>query len=388
MQKCVWSQYPNATVKYVFKCRNEGVKLGFLCNLVTEQVQSLSQVQLSKEEAAYLGTLNFLTDEYVNFLKEYRFDPAEVCIDTTLDGDLVVEIEGGWCRTILWEVPLLAIINQLYFQERSDFRSIQGEGIRRLKDKINIIRQYPTLTFAEFGTRRRYSKEWQEYVAVELSQACPQMVGTSNVTLAMKLGKVPIGTMAHEFVSCHLSLVDRLHEAQKRCLHVWLQEFGTDLGIALSDTFTTKAFFSDFGLVLSREFQGIRQDSGDPVDFGENAICHYKSMGIDPKTKTVIFSDGLDTSKMIDLYKRFVGRIGVSFGVGTHLTNDFSCSPLNIVIKAVECNGCPVVKLSDDPSKAIGDPSMVERVKLAYRMFEEKAPRFIYGDESELLPSS
>ena len=162
MQKCVWNQYPDARVKYAFKCRNENIKLGFLSDLVAEQVQLLSEMCLSDEEAQYLDSFDFFSEEYINYLRTYRFCPQEVSVNSGEGGALSIEFEGPWHKTILWEVQILAIVNQLYFQERSDFRSIQGEGIRRLKDKINLIRQYPTLTFAEFGTRRRYSQQWQQ----------------------------------------------------------------------------------------------------------------------------------------------------------------------------------------------------------------------------------
>ncbi|HUX60716.1 MAG TPA: nicotinate phosphoribosyltransferase [Ignavibacteriaceae bacterium] len=365
MQQAVLHQYPNATVKYVFKCRNEGVKLGFLANNIRKQVEAMKDVCLADDEWAYLSSLQFLTDDYFSYLDKYRFNPSQVKIEN-VDGELKIEIEGPWAETILYEVPLLAIVNELYFDATSDFKSIEGEGIRRLKDKINLIRQYPTLIFAEFGTRRRYSRDWQKYILEELHRNCPQLVGTSNVKLAMDFGIKPIGTVAHEWFSCHLALVDRLEIAQKRAMHVWQQEYGTDLGIILSDTFTVDAFLKDFDLVLAREFSGCRHDSGDPIVFGNKIIKHYKKLGIDPKTKSIVFSDGLDIPEAIRIFKEFTGRIGVSFGIGTSLSNDLSVTPLNIVIKVVECNGQDVVKLSDNPGKAIGDKDMIERVKKAY----------------------
>jgi len=366
-QQLVYHQYPTAMAKYIFKCRNEGVKLGFLANDVREQVDSMKDVCLNdgEHEWAYLASLQFLTDDYISYLNDYRFNRNQVNIVDS-SGELVIEIEGSWLETILWEVPLLAIVNELHFRETTDFKTIEGEGIRRLKDKINLIRQYPTFVLAEFGTRRRYSSSWQYYVLKELVQNCPQVVGTSNVKLAQELGIKPIGTMAHEYISSHLSLVDNIAEAQKRAMYVWLQEYGTNLGTALTDTFTSDAFLRDFDIVLARQFSGVRHDSGNPFVFGEKIIAHYKKLGIDPKTKSIVFSDGLDIPTAIEIYKKFVGRVGVSFGIGTNLTNDLGRTPLNIVIKLVECNGKPVVKLSDNPSKAIGDKNMIEKVKKAY----------------------
>jgi len=365
MQQAIFHQYPNAEVAYEFKCRNEDVKLGFLADDVQAEVEALGKLEVEDAEVSYLKSLGFFKNDYLQYLLRYRYNPEQVVIRNWKD-QLEVDIEGPWLETILWEVKLLAIINELYFRETSDFRSVEGEGNRRLRDKINLIRPFLTLLFAEFGTRRRRSREWQEHVVTEMHQNLPQMIGTSNVHLAHLLMLKPIGTQAHEWFSAHLALVDNLREAQKRALYVWLQEYGTDLGIALTDTFTSDAFFEDFNIVLAREFAGVRHDSGDPVRFGERVINHYQKFGIDPRTKSLIFSDGLDIPKAIDLYKRFVGRIGVSFGIGTNLTNDLGPTPLNIVIKLIQCNGIPVVKLSDNPTKAIGDPAMIKNVKEEY----------------------
>jgi len=365
MQQCIFHQYPNTTATYCFKCRNKDARLGFLADQVWDKVNSMASVSLTEAEEIYLLGLSFMSPDYVNYLRSYRFNPKQVAI-ANVNGELVIIIKGPWAETILWEVPLLAIVNQLYFQETSEFKTIEGEGIRRLKDKINLIRQYPRFQFADFGTRRRYSADWQKYVVKILHEYCPQIIGTSNVKLAMDIGIKPIGTMAHEYISAHLALVDNVREAQKRAFYVWLQEYGTNLGIALTDTFTTDAFYKDFGIFLANGFSGVRQDSGDPIEFGKRMIQHYKDLGIDPRTKSIVFSDGLDIPKAIDLYKEFTGLIGLSFGIGTNLTNDLGPEPLNIVIKLVECNNKPVVKLSDNTTKAIGDKNVIEVIKKAY----------------------
>ena len=366
MQQLVLHQYPNADVAYRFKCRNNGIKIGFLAHTVRARIKEMANLALTQEEEFYLAEeLPFLSADYIDYLRNYRFNPDQVKV-SKVDEDIEIEIRGPWVETILWEVPVLAIVNEVYFNETSDFKTIEAEGIRRLKDKMNLIRQYPTMTIAEFGTRRRYSNLWQQKVLRELHLNCPQIVGTSNVRLAMDIGIKPIGTMAHEYFSAHLALVENLRTAQKRALYVWLQEYGTDLGIALTDTFTTKAFFEDFDIVLARAFSGVRHDSGDPIEFGENVIKHYQKLCIDPKAKIIVFSDGLDIPEAIRIFKHFVGRIGVSFGIGTNLTNDLGPTPLNIVIKLIECNGIPVVKLSDNPGKAIGDPDMIQRVRKTY----------------------
>ena len=366
MHQCVFHQYPDTSVRYTFKCRNDGVKLGFLSEQIRDEVNSMKDIKLTLDEETYLRyNLKFLSEDYIDYLTDYRFRPDEVRVKD-FHGDLQIEIEDSWLSTILWEVPLLAIVNELYFRETTDAKTIEGKGIMNLRDKINLIRQYPTFTFAEFGTRRRYSKEWQEYVLLTLKTSLPQLVGTSNVKLAMDYRIKPIGTQAHEYFSAHLGIVDRLETAQKRAMHVWLQEYGTDLGTVLSDTFTVNAFLRDFDIVLATEYKGCRHDSGNPILFGNKVIKHYNNLGIDPKSKTIVFSDGLDIPEAIRIFKEFVGKIGVSFGIGTNLTNDLGAKPLNIVIKLVECNNKPVVKLSDNPAKAIGNPQMIEKVEKAY----------------------
>jgi len=365
MQQCVFRQYPKTTVKYKFTCRNKNIKLGFLANQVQEQVNHLSQLKLTNPEYKYLSSLGFFQVDYLNYLSNFKYNTDDVTIVDN-DGQLDITISGLWLNTILYEVKILSIVNELYFKETTDFPTIKGRGIQNLKDKINLIYQYPTLTIAEFGTRRRYSRDWQKYVYQELIKHCSQVIGTSNIKLAMDTNTIPIGTMAHEMFSAHLSLVDNIQEAQKRALYVWLETYGVNLGIALADTFTSNAFFNDFDIVLAREFSGVRHDSGDAIQFGRNVIDHYKKLGIDPKTKSIVFSDGLDIPTAINIFKEFTGLIGVSFGIGTNLTNDLSVTPLNIVIKLIECNGKPVVKLSDNPSKAMGDLEMIEKVKTAY----------------------
>ena len=368
MQQCVFHQYPHADAKYVFKCRNKDIRLGgSMIPDIKEQVEAMANIALTKQEKEYLSGLGFMRSDYLDYLENYRFNPLQVRF-TNKGGEMGIEVVGTWLETILWEVPLLAIVNQTYFEKTTDFKSIEGTGIRNLADKMNLIRQYPRFTLTDFGTRRRYSADWQRHVVETLKKNCPQLVGTSNIKLAMDLKIKPIGTNAHEYYSAHLGLVDKLSEAQKRALHVWLQEYDNNLGHALTDTFTSDAFFRDFGIVLSNAFQGVRHDSGDPIQFGYKVIQHYKRLGIDPRTKSIIFSDGLDVPRALEIYREFTGLIGLGFGIGTNLTNDLGATPLNIVIKLIECNGHPVVKLSDNVGKAMGNESMIKMVKEAYKV--------------------
>ncbi len=369
MQQYVFHQYPNVKVRYKFVCRNKDVKLGFLAAKVQEQVNSMKALALTLEASRFLSTMNFLRSDYIDFLRGYRFNPDEVIIEGDEGADLKIEIGGDWKNTILWEVPLLAIVNQLYFEATTDFEKIQSEGKTRLDTKIRQILEFPRFTFTDFGTRRRYSADWQKYILQTFKTYCSQnLVGTSNVQLAMDLGLKAIGTMAHEIFSAGLALVDRYEESQKRTLYTWLQEYNTDLGHALTDTFTTDAFFRDFKYILANSYQGVRHDSGDAIEFGHKVIEHYKKLSIDPRMKSIVFSDGLTIPKALEIYKEFTGLIGLGFGIGTSLTNDLGVDALNIVIKLVECNDQPVCKLSDNITKAIGDEKVIEEVRKAYKI--------------------
>jgi len=362
--------HPSANVKYEFKCRNDDIKLGFLKEQIVSQIELMRNIRLTQEEFEYLSTLKFLSSDYVDYLSSYCFNPdcLSVC---DKGGNLEIIINGLWYETILWEVPLLATINELYFQNTSSFNNVEIEGVKRLEDKIDIILKYPQFKLAEFGTRRRYSKFWQNYVLEQLCKRVPfNLVGTSNLYLSKKYQIKPIGTMAHEVFSAYLAFADNIRNAQKMALHDWLAEYdtphGPQLGIALTDTFGSKSFFEDFNSVLANSYDGVRHDSGDAVEFAKRVIEHYKKIGIDPRTKSLVFSDGLTVESALRLFEQFTGQIGLSFGIGTSLTNDLSVKPLNIVIKLLECNGVPVVKISDEPLKSMGDAEMVKRVKNVY----------------------
>jgi len=370
MQQCVFHQYPEVEIGYEFRCRNKGKELGFLADAVQDQVLAMKNLYLTPKERNYLLlSCPFLTSDYLDYLSKYRFDPGQVNVENWR-GELVMGIDGKWVDDILWEVPLLSIVNELYFSHLTTLNDNRKEcldiGVDRLNAKIEMMKPYPNFKFTEFGTRRRFSRDWQAMVVRCLAEKCPNLVGTSNVGLAMETGLKPIGTMAHEFISAHLALAPTLAEAQKKAFFAWLMEYDNDLGIALTDTFTTDAFFRDFGVVLSNAFAGLRHDSGDPIEFGHKSILHYKGKDIDPKTKTLVFSDGLNIPKALKIYLEFTGLIGVSFGIGTDITNDVGLDALNIVIKAIRCNGKHVVKLSDNPAKAMGDFDMIEKTKKAY----------------------
>ena len=373
MLQAYYHQYPNAVGKWHFHCRNKDVKLGFLAWKVKAQIKRLKDLRLTDEEAEYLLSLGFFKKDFVHWLQNgFQVDLAELNVWSDKDCQLQITVSGMLTHVNILEVYTLAIVNELYFQhdlEESGYTlaDVEKEGRFRLESKVEKLEDYPQLKFAEFGTRRRYSAEWQDFVVGYLVKNCPKnIVGTSNVGLAMKHGIKPIGTVAHEWTCSHLGLVDDIAVAQKRALCVWQQEYGESLGIALSDTFRSESFFRDFDRNLCRSYDGLRHDSGCPFKFGEMAIAHYMKSGVDPRTKSLIFSDGLTIERCIDIWRNFAGRIGLSFGVGTHLSNDLGRTPLNIVMKLLECNGTQCIKLSDESGKEIGCPNMIEIVKKAY----------------------
>jgi nicotinate phosphoribosyltransferase len=282
------------------------------------------------------------------------------------DGRLEITVEGTWPSATMWEVPILSTVNELYFQAKMkeleiSQKEVEAEGERRLREKLIMIRDYPELKIVDFGTRRRFSREWQEKVIDMIMDISPvNLVGTSNVEMAKIFDIKPIGTMAHETFMGYARLFGNsdvaIRDSQHILLQDWWQMYGEDLSIALTDTFGTQFFFDTFTPEQAENWKGVRQDSGDPFIFGYNALGFYKSMGIDPKEKTIVFSDGLTFEKMIQLWEEFHNEFNVVFGIGTNLTNDMGCGlkPLSIVVKLTAMNGLGTVKLSDNVAKAMG----------------------------------
>jgi len=369
MLQAFWDQYPYSQMCWKFTCRNKGVKLGFLSEEILQQLDYLYKLKITDDEADYLLSLGFFKKDFVDYLRNEFFFRPDVIVENIND-ELVITVKGAF-EVNLFEVYVLAIVNEIYFDKISKANSgidYKDEGHKRLLKKIEKLKEYPDLVFAEFGTRRRFSKHWQESVVSVLKLNCKNIIGTSNVYLAKKYGLKPIGTVAHEWTMAHLGFVERIEKAQGRALHVWQQEYGNRLGIALSDTFTTDAFLRDFTFILANSYDGVRHDSGDPIIFGYKIINHYISLGIDPLTKTIVFSDGLDIDKAISIFKEFQGKIKISFGIGTNLSNDVGLNALNIVMKLTRCNYVNCVKLSDNSGKEMGEPYMINSVKEAYEV--------------------
>ncbi|MDT8409095.1 MAG: nicotinate phosphoribosyltransferase [Wenzhouxiangellaceae bacterium] len=355
MMQAVLHQFPGAEVEYRFNCRSPGIDLRSIKAHLENELEHLCSLSIRPSELAFLASQRYFKSDFIEFLRLFRLQSRFVEIGEH-DDQLSIVIRGPWLHTILFEVPILAIVSELYTRrEHPGFTFEQGR--RQLQHKILQIQQFDRpdeFIFADFGTRRRFSRDWHDEVVECLARQIPNsMRGTSNVRLAMALDLVPIGTMAHEFIQAAQALGPRLAETQRFAFEVWAREYRGDLGIALSDTYSLKAFLRDFDLYFCKLFDGARQDSGDPMVWGEAMIDHYLENRIDPATRNLIFSDSLDIPKAAEIWHCFRDRINVTFGIGTNLTHDTGTRPLNIVIKMVKCNGQPVVKLSDSPGKVI-----------------------------------
>lgn len=356
MQQCVLHRFPNAIVEYEFKCRTEGIDFKPYVREIEGQIELLCQLTFKDDELEFLKRLRFMKEDYIEHLRLFRFNSKFV--EVSLKGkDLVIKVKGPWYHTILFEVPILAIVNEVYFRNNGFYKAdTYIEGEKRLVEKMNEIKAFLNVfKFADFGTRRRFSRVWQEYVLETLSNdsiiRTKNLTGTSNVYFAKKFNLTPIGTMAHEFLQAAQALGPRLIDSQKFALENWVQEYRGDLGIALSDVLGMDAFLKDFDLYFAKLFDGARHDSGDPYEWCKKLIAHYKNFKIDPRTKIAVFSDGLNVPLALNLARTFNDQINTSFGIGTNLTNDLGPKALQIVMKMVRCNGQPVAKVSDSSGK-------------------------------------
>jgi len=378
MMQVVLHQFPAAQVEYRFRCRTPGVPLAPHLEEIQQEIDDLGRLRFGEGELAYLRNLRFLKSDFVDFLALFHFNRKYIRVSRGAPpGEIEIVIRGPWLHTILFEIPVLAIVSEVYFRRTQPGADL-AEGRRRLRAKVDLVRTVePALDFkiSDYGTRRRFSFAWHEEVIRTLKAEVPQrFAGTSNVLLAMQQGVTPLGTLAHEYMQACQALGPRLRDAQVFALDKWAQEYRGDLGIALSDTYGTDAFLRDFDMYFCKLFDGARHDSGDPFDWGEKMIAHYTKNRVDPKTKTLIFSDQLSVPLAIEIARRFHGRARTAFGIGTNLTNDVGFQPINIVIKMTECNGQPVAKVSDAPGKTVStDPGYLAYLRQVYGL--EPAPR-------------
>ena len=358
MMQVVLHQFPGAQVEYRFKCRNPGVQLAPYVEEIRAEIAGLCLLRFAEEELDYLRSMRFMKSDFIDFLGLFQMNQKWVQVEARADGAIDIAVKGPWLHTILFEIPLLAIVNEVYFRNTRPSPDLQ-EGRKRLNDKIALVAGHPDLTdmrIADYGTRRRFSRDWQQEVVVTLKQRLgANFAGTSNVLLAMRHGLTPLGTMAHEYLQACQALGPRLRDSQTFAFEKWAAEYRGDLGIALADVYGLAPFLRDFDMYFCKLFDGARHDSGDPFDWGERLIEHYRKNRVDPRTKTLIFSDSLDVPLAVRLFERFRGRALTAFGIGTNLTNDLGHAPINIVIKMVRCNGQPVAKLSDSPDKNMCD---------------------------------
>lgn len=374
MNQVMFHKHTDLNGTYLFKCRNKDVE--FTPEMVDEinaQIDHLCTLTFTDEELNYLASLRFIKSDYVEFLRLWRPLRRYVrCFHTA--GELYLEISGPLFSVMQFEIYLLEIVNEVYFRMKYNYLNLVDDALEKLYEKMAGFHSGKyTFKFAEFGARRRLSREWQDYVVSKLitDEHC---VGTSNVYLAMKYGCKPIGTYAHEYVQMFQGVPGvQLAYTNKMALEEWFDEYQGDLGTALTDTLGTDLFLRDFNKLQALCYSGVRHDSGDPIEWGEKIIAHYEELGIDPKTKTLLFSDSLNFDRAQKIYNHFHDRINISFGIGTYLSNDTYAEPLNIVIKLQYVNGHPVAKISDTPGKAMcQDGDYLEYLKNAvdYRMKE------------------
>lgn len=376
MNQVMFHKHTNLNGTYLFKCRNKGVV--FTDEMVDEinaQIDHLCTLRFTDEELDYLNSLRFIKSDYVEFLRLWHPIRKYVeCHKKEDNGELYIEVSGPLFSVMQFEIYLLEIVNEVYFRMSYNYLDLVTAARYKLDAKMNDFMNHKyNFKFAEFGCRRRLSREWQDHVVSTLLQS-PHCVGTSNVYLAMKYGCKPIGTYAHEYVQMYQGVPGvTLAYTNKMAMDEWFEEYQGDNGTALTDTLGTDLFLMDFNRLQANCYTGVRHDSGDPIEWGEKLIAHYQKLGIDPKTKTLLFSDSLDFDRAQVIYDHFKDRINVSFGIGTYLSNDTNVAPLNIVIKLQYVNGYPVAKLSDNPGKTMcQDEGYIEYLKNAveYRIKE------------------
>jgi nicotinate phosphoribosyltransferase len=359
--------HPANVAEYRFVCRSHNVRfpLSALRAQVEQELDALCELHFTEEDLADLSSKRYLKSDFIDFLRIFRFQRRYISV-STIEDEIHIVARGPQIHVMGFEIYVLSIVNELYFRQ-FDQEACLAEGRRRLAEKIELIREtfeydiallarplaHP-FEFFDFGTRRRFSKAWQEEVVATLARELPAFFkGTSNVYLAKKYNLAAIGTMAHEYLQTYQAVGVQLKNFVHAALEGWVQEYRGDLGIALTDVVGMDAFLRDFDLYFAKLFDGLRHDSGDPQEWGEKALAHYEKLRIDAHTKRLVFSDGLTTRAAIELYFHFAKRVQCGFGIGTHLTNDMGVPPLNIVMKLFRCNGQPVAKLSDTPGKTL-----------------------------------
>lgn len=385
MGQAIYHQFSDYKTTWSFKCRNKDVQ--FTSEMVEEiraQIQAYCKLRFTEDELQYLDNIKWIKGSYVDFLRLWSPRYEDFTITTDGECGLSIEVAGTWLNTSMYEIPTLAIVNEVYFRMQYDYNELLDSFKERLDVKFENLKSghWYVGTFSEFGLRRRLSAEAQSLVVEKFSNlndtkhSPSRFIGTSNVYLAKKFGLTPVGTMAHEWIMCTGQGNHKHNPAYSNwyALDAWIKEYGVLNGIALTDTITTDCFLRDFQLTYATLFSGVRHDSGDPCEWGEKMINQYRKLGIDPKTKTLLFSDSLDFERADALWHHFHNDINVAFGIGTYLSNDTKVSPLNIVMKVTKCNGMDVAKISDTDGKGMcKNPEYVEYLQrcIDWRMKED-----------------
>ena len=365
MGQAIYHQFSDYKTTWSFKCRNTDVRFtSEMVEEIKEQLKAYCELTFTEEELDYLDEIQWFKGSYIDFLRLWSPRYEDFHIGTDAECGLTLETTGTWLNTSMYEIPTLAIINEVYFRMNYDYDDLLDSFKERLETKAKAVEkgEYQLGSYSEFGLRRRLSAEAQELAVDRLkatrdkvAKGTNNFVGTSNVYLAKKYNVTPVGTMAHEWIMC-IGQGDQKHNpaySNWYALDHWVKEYGVLNGTALTDTITTDCFLRDFQLTYATLFSGVRHDSGDPFVWGDKMIDHYKSLGIDPKTKTLLFSDSLNFDRAHEIYDYFKDKIKVAFGIGTYISNDTKVEPLNIVMKVTKCNASDVAKVSDIEGKGM-----------------------------------
>ena len=363
MGQAIYHQYSDFKTTWTFKCRNTDVFFTpAMVREIKRQIKLYCKLSFTEDELEYLNNISWIKGSYVDFLRLWRPRYEDFHFSTDDPTGLTLEATGTWLNTSMYEIPTLAIVNEVYFRMAYNYDELFESFKERLAEKKQwlLSNKYSIGNFSEFGLRRRLSAEAQELAVKELAEVTWQKcssncVGTSNIYLARKYNLIPVGTMAHEWIMCVGQGNHRHNPSYSNyySLESWVREYGVQNGTALTDTITTDCFLRDFDLTYATLFSGVRHDSGDPIEWGEKMIAHYESLHIDPTTKPLLFSDSLNFEKAAKIYEHFKGRAKVAFGIGTYISNDTKERALNIVMKVTRCNGQDVAKISDTPGKGM-----------------------------------
>lgn len=372
MSYAYMKNYPDAEGTFSFNDRDNTEYTEDFKRDLGMAIVELSNISLQKKEFDWcVSTIPYIPQSYWEWLSTFTFDPSKIKLSLDEDKHLHIEVTDKLYKATLYEVPILATVAELR-NKMLGYSALEDDVLNILRKKVECS-NFEHLKFSEFGTRRRFSYNVQDYVCHYLTNNAHYCTGTSNVHLAMKWNMKPIGTMAHEWIMFHGSIFG-YKQANYLMMESWVNTFDGDLGISLTDTYTSDVFFNNFSKKHAKLFDGIRQDSGDELEFTNKAIARYKELGIDPMTKTIVFSNALSFPKAVNIKNFCEGRINASFGIGTNLTCDITdVKPANIVMKLKQCRMNSnqrwenAIKVSDDFGKHQGDSIEMEVFNLTFK---------------------